>query len=83
LRGNRGSNDVVVYHLGAGGDVTGSYRFFYASPPFAAPQSFTTGPAPVAIAVGDTNGDGEPDIGVADGRGASLLRTVEEGAPLL
>ena len=37
-----------------------------ATPSFAAKQDFTTGSGPVSVAVGDLNGDGKPDLVVAN-----------------
>jgi len=35
--------------------------------------SYATGPDPVAVAIGDLNGDGKPDLAVADSSGISLF----------
>ena len=50
---------------------------------FAAQQTFATGNSPRSVAVGDVNGDGRPDLVVAD-RGSNtvavLLNTTAAGA---
>jgi len=48
------------------------------APSFAGPQTFTVGGAPKSVAVGDFNGDGRPDLAVAnysDGTVSVLLNT--------
>ena len=37
-----------------------------ATPSFAAKQDFTTGSGPFSVALGDLNGDGKPDLAVAN-----------------
>jgi hypothetical protein len=55
---NQGSNSVsVLLNTTAAGATT---------PGFAAKQDFATGSIPNSVAVGDFNGDGEPDLAVAD-----------------
>jgi hypothetical protein len=55
---NQGSNSVsVLLNTTAAGANT---------PSFAAKQDFATGSIPNSVAVGDFNGDGEPDLAVAD-----------------
>ena len=52
-------------------------------PTFAAQQTFATGRQPNAVAVGDFNGDGKPDLAVANYRSGSvsvLLNTTPTGA---
>jgi hypothetical protein len=52
-------------------------------PSFAAPQTFATGTAPQAVKVADINGDGLPDLIVANGGSATvsvLLNTTAPGA---
>jgi hypothetical protein len=57
------------------------------SPSFAAQQTFATGHGPQSVAVGDVNGDGKPDLAVANsgsygsGTVSVLLNTTEAGAP--
>jgi hypothetical protein len=44
-------------------------------PGFVAPLSFDAGQNPASVAVGDFNGDGAPDLAVANGSGTvSVLR---------
>jgi hypothetical protein len=50
---------------------------------FAAPQTFAVGNAPVSVATADLNGDGKPDLVVANMNGASvsvLVNTTPAGA---
>ena len=54
-----GSNSVMVYHTTAVDPVTGK-------PTFAAPTSFSVGTDPVAVTIQDINGDGIPDMLVAN-----------------
>ncbi len=72
---NSGANTVsVLLNTTAMGATT---------PTFAAQQTFATGTAPAALAVGDFNGDGKPDLAVADGGDAAvsvLLNTTATGA---
>jgi hypothetical protein len=54
-----------------------------ATPTFAGQQTFTTGFEPAGVAVGDLNGDGRPDIIVANGGSSTvsvLLNTTAAGA---
>ena len=54
-----------------------------ATPSFAAKQDFTTGTDPVSVAVGDLNGDGKPDLAVANygsNTVSVLLNTTAPGA---
>ena len=54
-----------------------------ATPSFAAKQDFATGSIPNDVAVGDFNGDGEPDLAVADvgsNRVSVLLNTTVPGS---
>jgi FG-GAP-like repeat/Calx-beta domain/FG-GAP repeat len=55
-----------------------------AVPSFAAQQSFATGTKPESVAIGDLNGDGQPDLAVAnfgpDGNVSVLLNTTVLGA---
>jgi Ca2+-binding RTX toxin-like protein len=51
---------------------------------FAAPQSFATGAVPLAVAAGDVNGDGRPDLVVANTNANTvsvLMNTTPAGAP--
>lgn len=56
------------------------------APTFAAPQSFAVGPTPYSVAIADINGDGKPDLIVADLYGAYghtvsvLLNTTPPGS---
>jgi trimeric autotransporter adhesin len=52
-----------------------------ATPSFAAQQTFATGSSPSSVTVADVNGDGKPDLIVADGDGVLvLLNTTAPGA---
>ncbi len=54
-----------------------------AVPTFAGQQTFTAGSFPASVAVGDFNGDGKPDLAVADsgaGTVSVLLNTTSAGA---
>src|SRR5205807_1786354 len=53
-----GSNNVLVYH-GTGFDASGR-------PTFATPVSYAVGTDPVNVTIADVNGDGVPDMLVAD-----------------
>ena len=72
---NAGGNTVsVLLNTTAMGATT---------PTFAAQQTFAVGAAPAALAVGDFNGDGKPDLAVANGGDATvsvLLNTTAMGA---
>src|SRR5208282_5107 len=57
-----------------------------ATPSFAAQQNFATGNGPASVAVADVNGDGKPDLIVANGSGKTvsvLLNTTAPGATTL
>ncbi|HKI31543.1 MAG TPA: FG-GAP-like repeat-containing protein [Gemmataceae bacterium] len=54
-----GSNSVLIYHTTAVDPVTGT-------PTFAAPVSYPVGTDPVAVTIQDINGDGIPDMLVAN-----------------
>jgi hypothetical protein len=49
---------------------------------FNAGQTFTVGTAPYAIAVGDYNGDGKPDIAVSDSSNVAVLLNTTTGGTL-
>lgn len=71
---NDGKPDLTTANQGAGtvsvlGDLTPPNA---TSPVFAARQSFTTGQSPNEVAIGDVNGDGAPDLVVAN-QGASTI----------
>ena len=54
-----------------------------ATPSFAAQQTFATGSFPVSVTAADVNGDGKPDLIVANNNGNTvsvLLNTTEPGA---
>ncbi|MDR3389013.1 MAG: FG-GAP-like repeat-containing protein [Rudaea sp.] len=72
---NNGSNTVsVLLNTTAPGSTTAS---------FAVQQTFAAGSGPFAVATADINGDGKPDIIVADGNGTNvsvLLNTTAAGA---
>ena len=54
------------------------------TPSFAAQQTFATGPAPVSVTAADVNGDGKPDLIVAnngDNTVSVLFNTTAPGAP--
>ncbi len=53
------------------------------APSFSAQQTFTVGPGPIAVAVGDFNGDGKPDLALANngnGTVSVVLNTTAVGA---
>ena len=53
------------------------------TPSFAAQQTFATGSGPVSVTAADVNGDGKPDLIVANGNGNTvsvLLNTTAPGA---
>jgi hypothetical protein len=72
---NGGSNSVsLLLNTTATGAI---------APSFAAKQDFTTGTKPVAVALGDLNGDGKPDLVVAnagDNTASVLLNTTTPGS---
>jgi hypothetical protein len=51
------------------------------TPSFAAQQTFATGTAPSSVAVGDFNGDGRPDLAVANGDSATVSVLLNATAP--
>src|SRR5262249_47509979 len=54
------------------------------APAFASKRTFASGNGPVSLAGGDVNGDGRPDVGVANPKEetvALLLNTTAPGAP--
>src|SRR5262249_39531317 len=55
-----------------------------AIPTFSAQQTFGAGLSPQAVAVKDLNGDGKPDLALADygGQVSVLLNTTPQGAPV-
>ena len=70
---NNGSNNVSILLNQTAGNT----------PAFAAPQNFNVGSKPVAIAVGDFNGDGLPDLAIAntaDGTVTVLLNTTPKNS---
>jgi hypothetical protein len=74
---NGGSNTVSVLRntSTSGGIGTGS---------FAAKQDFTTGFSPISVAIGDLDGDGKPDLAVANlgSNTVSVLRNAANNADL-
>jgi hypothetical protein len=64
----------VLLNATAAGDAT---------PTFAAPQTFAVGPVPYAVAVGDFNGDGRPDLAVANNNsgGAGTVSVLRNATP--
>ena len=75
---NRGSDNVaVLLNTTAPGATT---------PSFAAPQDFAAGSQPFSVAIADLNGDGKPDLVVAniyDATVSVLLNTTAPGATTL
>jgi hypothetical protein len=70
--GNSDTLSVLVNTTAAGGGI----------PTFAAQQTFATGTGPTGVAVGDINGDGKPDLAVANSGSATvsvLLNTTVSG----
>jgi hypothetical protein len=62
---NYGSNTVSVFrNTSASGSITASS--------FAAKVDFTTGTAPYSVAIGDVDGDGKPDLVVANGNSSTV-----------
>jgi hypothetical protein len=71
---NNGSNDISVLGNTTGGTGTVS---------FATAQNFAVGTQPLAIATGDFNGDGKPDLAVvnnADNTVTVLINTTPQGS---
>jgi gliding motility-associated-like protein len=70
-----GNNVSIFRNISTGGSLTAAS--------FAAPVSFAAGSGPTSIAIGDLDGDGKPDIVVADANGntvAILRNTATSGA---
>jgi hypothetical protein len=51
-------------------------------PSFAAPRTFLTGSHPDAVAVGDFNGDGQPDLAIANYRSDTVSVLLNDAAPV-
>jgi hypothetical protein len=68
-----GIPDLAVGHGAVSGDNTVSVLLGNGDGSFQAPDSYATGSAPVSVAVGDFNGDGISDLGVAGSSGVSVL----------
>src|SRR5437879_6258413 len=51
----------------------------YPEPSFAAARTFDAGTNPVSVAVGDFNGDGKPDLAVANKQGVAVLLANGDG----
>ena len=49
------------------------------APSFAEPKNYRTGPGPGALAIGDLNGDGRPDLVTANGKAISVLLNGGDG----
>jgi hypothetical protein len=69
-----GRPDLAVTNFGAGtvSVLLNTTPQGATAPTFAAQQTFTVGANPVGIAVGDFNGDGRPDIAVANSGGGTV-----------
>jgi len=72
---NDGKPDLVVANLG--GSWTGSVSVLLQDPAhpgvFNAPTNYAGLYGPLGVAIGDLNGDGKPDIAVADGNRATIM----------
>jgi len=79
-----GKRDVIVTNQGSASvSVLLNTTAAGAAPTFAAQVSLTTGSDPVAVAIADINGDGKPDLIVANAQSGSisvLLNTTTAGA---
>jgi hypothetical protein len=81
-----GRPDLAVANYSASGTVSvllNTTTLGNMTPDFAAPLDFATGSLPTAVAIGDVNGDGRPDLAVANSADNSvsvLLNTALPGA---
>src|SRR6266566_4048695 len=57
---------VVVLLVGCGGKKNARSAPTMKTPSFAAPRNYATGRLPGSVALGDLNGDGKPDLAVAN-----------------
>ena len=75
-----GKADMVVANAGEGGDLPGDVAVLLnmGSGTFVA-ANYAAGTTPVAVALGDLNADGKPDLAVASGSALSVLLNAGNG----
>ena len=76
LNGDGKTDIAVASDTGGNGDTVSVLLNITAPgaavPSFAAPENFATGSTPVSVAISDLNGDGKPDLAVADNGGNAV-----------